>query len=178
MGSPPSAHHLSSSSYSNERPWHTYLTLDLFARVLYRSILHPFIAILIPLSITAATSRPSTPSVIYTCIWAIIVIVYHVLASISHRIADGRPRIVDLEEEVVVITGGASGLGCLIAEIYGMRGVSVAVLDVKEMTDMESEEGRQSVRWYRCDVGDRDQVERVAKEIEEDVSSLTTHADP
>jgi NAD(P)-dependent dehydrogenase (short-subunit alcohol dehydrogenase family) len=72
---------------------------------------------------------------------------------------------VDLSEEVIVITGGASGLGLLIAEVYGMRGATVAVLDVKEL---ESGEAR-GVSAYKCDVGDKEQLARVAVEIERDV---------
>jgi NAD(P)-dependent dehydrogenase (short-subunit alcohol dehydrogenase family) len=66
---------------------------------------------------------------------------------------------------VIVITGGASGLGLLIAEVYGMRGATVAVLDVKEL---ESGEAR-GVTAYKCDVGDREQVAKAAVEIERDV---------
>lgn len=66
-----------------------------------------------------------------------------------------------------MITGGASGLGLLIAEVYGMRGASVAVLDVKEL---EAGDAR-GVSVYKCDVGDRDQIAKVAIEIERDVHS-------
>ena len=94
----------------------------------------------------------------------------------NQRFAYGRPRNVDLSEEVIVVTGGASGLGLLIAEIYGMRGVSVAVLDVKDVGDGEGR-GTDSIGWsqthgveyYRCDVGDRAQVEEAARRIEADV---------
>ena len=67
-----------------------------------------------------------------------------------------------------MITGGASGLGLLMAEVYGMRGGSVAVLDVREP---ENEEAR-GIKYYRCDVGDRGQVAAVAKQIEQDVGLL------
>lgn len=78
------------------------------------------------------------------------------------------PREVDLSEEVIVITGGASGLGLLIAEVYGMRGATVAVLDVNEMENTEA----RGVTYYKCDVGDKEQVVKVAAEIEIDVSSM------
>jgi NAD(P)-dependent dehydrogenase (short-subunit alcohol dehydrogenase family) len=55
----------------------------------------------------------------------------------------------------------------LIAEVYGLRGASVAVLDVRELEVGEA----RGVEFYKCDVGDREQVESVAKEIEEDVGS-------
>jgi NAD(P)-dependent dehydrogenase (short-subunit alcohol dehydrogenase family) len=70
-----------------------------------------------------------------------------------------------LGEEVIVITGGASGLGLLIAEVYGMRGATVAVLDV---LDLESGDAR-GVTAYKCDVGDKAQVAKVAAQIEKEV---------
>jgi len=87
------------------------------------------------------------------------------LGVLNRQIAYSKPRKVDLSEEVIVITGGASGLGLLIAEVYGMRGASVAVLDVKEL---ESGEAR-GVSSYKCDIGDKEQLKRVAVEIERDV---------
>ena len=69
------------------------------------------------------------------------------------------------EKEVVVITGGTSGLGRLVAEVFGRRGVSVAVLDVKA-PEGEEEEGW---RWYECDVGRKGEVERVKGAVERDV---------
>ena len=64
----------------------------------------------------------------------------------------------------MVVTGGSSGLGRLIAEVYGMRGVAVAVLDVERPKDE-----MQGVEFYQCDVGNRTQVEEVAARIRNDV---------
>jgi len=71
----------------------------------------------------------------------------------------------------VVITGGASGLGKVIAEMYGMRGVSVAVLDVRvpDEEEREKSEALEHVRFYRCDVGRLEEVQRARGQIEEDV---------
>lgn len=90
------------------------------------------------------------------------------MSAVNKRVAYGAPREVDFEEEVVLVTGGGSGIGRIIAETYGMRGVSVAVLDVRGGSLGEGE--MQNVRYYRCDVGDRAQVEEVARRVEEDVS--------
>lgn len=84
---------------------------------------------------------------------------------LNKQIAYSKPRKVDLEEEVIVITGGASGLGLLIAEVYGMRGATVAVLDIQ---DLEAGDAR-GVKAYKCDVGDKKQVASVAAQIEKDV---------
>lgn len=100
--------------------------------------------------------------------YASVITALFFLGILNRQIAYSKPRKVDFSEEVIVITGGASGLGLLIAEVYGMRGASVAVLDVK---DLEAGEAR-GVSVYKCDVGDKEQVARVAVEIERDVSSI------
>lgn len=91
----------------------------------------------------------------------------------NRRIAHGRPRIVDPEREVVLVTGGASGLGLLIAQMYGMKGGSVAVLDIKDMAQEECEEAfGVGVRYYRGDVGDRAVLQSVKEQVETEVCSL------
>lgn len=91
------------------------------------------------------------------------------LGVLNRQIAYSKARTVDFSEEVIVVTGGASGLGLLIAEVYGMRGATVAVLDVK---DLEAGEAR-GVSVYKCDVGDKEQVAKVAVEIERDLGTPT-----
>jgi len=98
--------------------------------------------------------------------WATLVTLLWMGNVISHRIAYGLHREVDLSEEVIVITGGTSGLGLLIAEVYGMRGATVAVLDTKPLENTEA----RGITYYQCDVSDKSQIARVAAEIERDVS--------
>lgn len=74
------------------------------------------------------------------------------------------------EDEAVLITGGLGGLGGLIAEVYGMRGVPVAVLDVRELSEAQKEElEERGVRYWRCDVGSREEVERTVRGVREEV---------
>lgn len=70
-----------------------------------------------------------------------------------------------------MITGGASGLGRSIAEIFGIRGASVAILDVKDVQGGVESLGV-GVRWWKCDVGDSEAVRRIGVEIEKDVCRL------
>ena len=72
----------------------------------------------------------------------------------------------DLEEEVVVITGGASGLGRCLAEIYALRGAIVAVMDVQAAGSWNPIEG---VGYYQCDVGNTVLVKTVWEKITRDV---------
>lgn len=92
---------------------------------------------------------------------------------LNRRIAYGIPRDVEPSHEVIVITGGGSGLGQLIAQIYGMRGASVAVLDIKEVSEVEGWDELSGVEYYKCDVGNRKALEMTAKTIEDDVSLFT-----
>lgn len=70
-----------------------------------------------------------------------------------------------------MITGGGSGLGECVAEIFGFRGVSVAVID-KRLGQWKGDNMEGGVRGYECDVGDREAVERVWRRIVDDVSVL------
>jgi hypothetical protein len=152
---------------STDKPWYQHLTIDLIAHVLNRSIFHPFIAWLIPLCLRAVVTRYEAPEFIASCVWALLVTLWAILGVFNKRIAYGLPREVDWDEEVVVITGGANGLGKILAEMYGMRGASVAVLDVQK-PEKESE-GLARVAFYECDVGDAAAVEKVKGSIEKDV---------
>ncbi|KAI9801500.1 MAG: hypothetical protein M1833_002732 [Piccolia ochrophora] len=153
-----------------EPAWYNYLTVDLLARVLERSAFHPFVAWMIPLCFRAVGTSFEHRSMRLSAAYATLVSIYALLSLANKRIAYGAPRKVDLAKEVIVITGGASGLGALIAEVYGMRGASVAVLDVQ---GLEEEEIARGVEFYKCDVGEKAQVEKVAAEIEEELGTPT-----
>lgn len=148
-----------------------HLTLDTLILILTRSLFHPFITLLIPLSLRACAKPYSSPSMQAAFAWAGLVITYHLLSAFNTRIAYGPPRQVDWEEEVVVITGGSSGLGKVLAEMYGMRGASVAVLDVKGVSEMEKNEALASVKFYSCDVAKLEEVQRAKQQIVQDVGS-------
>jgi hypothetical protein len=154
-----------------EKPWHAHITIDLLAHVLARSIFHPYIAWLIPLCLRSLSYPTSHPHFRYTCLYAAFISLWAVLRKADHRLAWGAPRKMDWEREVVVITGGASGLGKVMAEMYGMRGVSVAVLDVRVPDEKErgESEALEHVRFYKCDVSRLEEVQRAKGEIERDV---------
>lgn len=150
--------------------WFAPFSIDLFVKVLNVTFLHPFVSWMIPLCFRAQTIPWDATRMIVSIIWASFITLCWVAGVFNQRIAYGLPREVDLSEEVIVITGGASGLGMLVAEVYGMRGASVAVLDVNEMENGEA----RGVTYYKCDVGDKRQVKKVAEEIERDVSIFNT----
>lgn len=101
----------------------------------------------------------------------------------NNKLAYGPPREINWEDEVVVITGGVAGLGRCLAEIFALRGVGVAVLDIEvPLRWAEAEvlakgaadgEEREGVRYYCCDVGNYEQVEGLWGMIVNDVGTPT-----
>lgn len=89
---------------------------------------------------------------------------------VNQRAAYGAPRTVDFEHEVVLVTGGASGLGLLIAQMYSMRGASVAVLDIKVVSeDSRDEVFGEGVLYITCDVAERSGLEVARERILQEV---------
>ncbi|TVY13649.1 Epidermal retinol dehydrogenase 2 [Lachnellula arida] len=154
---------------SQDLSWAKPLSIDLFLKVLNVTFLHPFVAWMLPLCMRAQAMSWWHPAMQVVIGYASLLTALFFLNILNRQIAYSKPRTVDFSEEVIVITGGASGLGLLIAEVYGMRGATVAVLDVK---DLESGEAR-GVSVYKCDVGDKEQVAKVAVEIERDLGTPT-----
>jgi hypothetical protein len=151
-------------------PWHAYLTIDLIAAAARKSIFHPFFAWMMPLSLRAVTVPYEHISFQLAAVYASLLTLYYVLSAFNHKIAFGSSREVDLSEEVIVITGGAGGLGQLIADFYRMRGASVAILDVQEPL----EEDESGIEFYKCDVGNGSEIREVAKRIRSEVSMPQT----
>jgi short-subunit dehydrogenase len=68
--------------------------------------------------------------------------------------------------QVAVVTGGSSGIGAAVARKLTERGWS-CVLIAREEEGLRAVAEELGAEWERCDVGDREQVERVAAAIRE-----------
>ncbi|RDI80240.1 hypothetical protein Vi05172_g9785 [Venturia inaequalis] len=147
-----------------EQSWQSFLTIDVLYSAALKTILHPFVAFMIPMSLRAVTVPYSNISMQISIAYATLLTFWWIMSVFNKRIAFGLPREVDLDEEVIVVTGGSYGLGRLIADFYAMRGAAVAVLDVVKKEDDEM----MGIQFYRCDVGDRKQVDAAAAKIRKD----------
>ncbi|KAH8695400.1 putative short-chain dehydrogenase/reductase family protein [Talaromyces proteolyticus] len=155
------------------KKWYHYVTLDLIIKVLNQTFLHPFIAWILVLCLRAQVTPPDHPVWIGALGYAIFLSLWTAAAMLNRRIAYGMPREAEPSHEIIVITGGGSGLGQLIAQIYGMRGAGVAVLDIKEVSEVNGWDELSGVEYYQCDVGDRKALELTAKRIENDLGKPT-----
>ena len=159
---------MSSMRPDQELSWAKPLSIDLLLKVLNVTFLHPFVAWMIPLCMRAQAMRWTNPYIQVAIAYASFLTLLFFANVLNRQIAYSKPREVKHSDEVIVITGGASGLGLLMAEVYGMRGASVAVLDIKELDSGEA----RGVSVYKCDVGNKEQVANAALAIEEDVCCL------
>lgn len=150
--------------------WSHHLNLDTIASTLNATLLNPGLAWLLVLCLRAQVTPTTDRAWIFTVTYAVALTVLFVARVMNHRIAHGVPRTVDSAREVVLVTGGASGLGLVIAQMYAMRGVSVAVLDVRDLGAEDDQLLFQGcAEYYQCDVGDRAQLEVVKGRIENEV---------
>lgn len=169
--STPPPQHSTTTLLPGATPWHHHLTLDLFVRILARSIFHPAIVLIFYLCL-AAIHKHRSPTAYYTLYWASVLAVVDIAIWIDHRAVYGKPRKVELAREVVVVTGGARGLGRVLVERLVRRGCKVGVLDLVELEGEEGKELREvgEVCWVGgCDVGDEGAVRRgwakIVKEV-------------
>ncbi|EHL02658.1 putative Short-chain dehydrogenase/reductase family 16C member 6 [Glarea lozoyensis 74030] len=75
----------------------------------------------------------------------------------------------DWTKEIVLITGGAGGIGGEVVKLFAERKIKVVVLDVIPMT-FETPEG---VYYYKCDITSPSTIASVASEIRKDVGEPT-----
>jgi len=157
-------------SHNNPTMDSPLLTLDLLLHVLHRTLFHPFIASLIPLCYRALGAPTTSVPFLVTAAYAAFIALCWLLSAFNQRLAFGPPRSVNWERELVVITGGAAGLGRVLAQTFGMMGANVAVLDINAPSGGKGEEERwEDVKFYECDVSDPEAVERARDKIISDV---------
>ena len=154
-------------------PWYQFLSIDLILRVAKTTVLNPILCWLYPLALRAQAFHWHMAPLQYGIAFALTVDFFWLLAMLNAKARNGgfsrgenhHVQETDEVDDVVVVTGGSSGLGQIIAEMFALKGISVAVLDVKK----PQLEGNYALEYYECDVSDPEAVRRVAEQITEDV---------
>lgn len=81
-----------------------------------------------------------------------------------------------LDGKVTMVTGGANGIGQLVAETFVSQGGSVAICDLDEeegeKLEKELEESEGEAKFFDLDVSNRDQVDETVKRIENDLGPI------
>jgi NAD(P)-dependent dehydrogenase (short-subunit alcohol dehydrogenase family) len=100
------------------------------------------------------------------------------IAWLSRRYAKGTRngwtiRRLDTTQDVVVITGGCGGIGLITVEMLAAKGLRVAVLDRAPLPNTSPVSGNSRVKYFKCDITNRDEVFKVAAEIKASLGAPT-----
>jgi NAD(P)-dependent dehydrogenase (short-subunit alcohol dehydrogenase family) len=76
---------------------------------------------------------------------------------------------IDMAGKVAIVTGGASGMGQIIARRLASRGARVAIFDVNDDALAATARETANITALRCDISDREEVE---SRVEEVISTL------
>lgn len=107
----------------------------------------------------------------------ILLLLYYWLEGIVLFFIPKRLRFKDVSEDIVLITGGGSGLGRLLAIRFGKLGAKVIVWDLNQSGLEETcrlvKEVKGKAFSYICDVSDRYAVYEMANKVRQEVGKVT-----
>lgn len=149
------------------------LDIDLVVKVLAHTAFGPFFLFFIPIFYLFQGAKISDQVVIYSCAYYVAVSLFWLTKWLSKLYRNQGslffgPGRFDWGEQIVVVTGGASGVGELLANTLAVRNVSVIVLDVNPIVTENY-----NITYYKCDVSNWEEVEAVSKRIIEEVGEPT-----
>ncbi|WWC87535.1 uncharacterized protein L201_002425 [Kwoniella dendrophila CBS 6074] len=148
--------------------------IDVAIKVLSATLFSPFFVIFLPAPLLTQTSS-THPAFIFTCIWTCLICLIGIWNHIDRIYNSGgswllAPKKLNWNKQIVLITGGGSGIGALLAETLAARNISVVVL-TKYRPQFETKQD--SIYTYICDVSDYKNVQAVAQHIREEVGDPT-----
>jgi len=147
--------------------------VDLVVKVLSHTAFSPFFLFLFPVFFFFQGHKLNDTPILVTSVYLVIVSSFWSLRWYSRLYRNQGsllfgPGAVDWGEQIVLITGGASGVGELLANTLAVRNVTVVVLDVEPIVTENY-----NINYYKCDVTKLEEIEAVAKKVIEEVGHPT-----
>lgn len=147
--------------------------IDLVVKVLSHTAFSPFFLFFLPIFFYSQAQKLNDTPVLVTSVYWVFVSSFWLLRWYSRLYRNQGnllfgPGSVDWGEQIVLITGGASGVGELLANTLAVRNVTVVVLDVKPIVTENY-----NITYYKCDVSKLEEVEAVAKKVIEEIGHPT-----
>ncbi|PPQ66592.1 hypothetical protein CVT26_009492 [Gymnopilus dilepis] len=149
------------------------LDIDLVVKVLANTAFSPFFLFFVPTFYVFQGAKFSDNLVVASAIYWAIITTFWSFKWFSRLYRNQgslvlRPPPLDWSEQIVVVTGGASGIGELLANTLAVRNVTVVVLDINPIVTENY-----NVTYYKCDVSKWEEVEAVSKKILEEIGEPT-----
>ncbi|KZT70370.1 retinal short-chain dehydrogenase/reductase [Daedalea quercina L-15889] len=149
------------------------LDIDILVKVLSHTMLSPFFMFWLPVLFWFHGVPYTDPVLVGTSAYVIGVTIFWFLKWYSRLYRNQGsllygPGPFDWGEQIIVITGGSSGIGELIANTCAVRNVTVVVMDVNPIVTENY-----NINYYKCDVSKWEEVEAVSKQIIEEVGHPT-----
>ncbi|AAW45076.2 retinal short-chain dehydrogenase/reductase, putative [Cryptococcus deneoformans JEC21] len=150
------------------------LTLDIVVCCLRKTIFSPYLAISIPV-VLHLHSISSRLVLIVSYFWGVVICFIRLLCYADWRYANQAPWFhappkLQWEDQVVLITGGGSGIGALLAQTLANRNVAVAIL-TKDLPKQPFSHSH--IHVFACDVSDYNAVMGVSARVREAVGDPT-----
>ncbi|TEB35735.1 retinal short-chain dehydrogenase/reductase [Coprinellus micaceus] len=149
------------------------LDVDLFVKVLSHTLFSPFFVFFIPIFFIFQGAKVTDTSVVGFGVYYVVISLFWFTRWASRLWRNqgsflfGPPKL-DWGDEIVLITGGASGVGELLANTLAVRNVTVVVLDVNPIVTENY-----NITYYKCDVSKWEEVSAVADRIQEEIGDPT-----
>jgi len=149
------------------------LDIDLFVKVFQHTAFSPFFVMLVPTFYIFQGAKFTDNIVIFSAAYYVFVASFWAIKWISRLYSNQgnllyAPRPLEWSDQIVVITGGASGVGELLANTLAVKSVTVVVLDVKPIQTQNY-----NIAYYKCDVSKWEEVEAVSKQVIEEIGQPT-----
>ncbi|QRV76747.1 short chain dehydrogenase [Ceratobasidium sp. AG-Ba] len=149
------------------------LDLDLVIKVINHTLLSPFFAFFVPITYKAQGLPWDSPIIQWSLVYVAAVTAFWSLKFASRLWRNGgswlySPERIDWGEQIVMITGGSSGVGALLANTLAVRNVNVIVLDLNPIVTENY-----NITYYKCDVSKWEEVEAVAKQVVDEIGHPT-----
>ncbi|KAJ7068544.1 retinal short-chain dehydrogenase/reductase [Mycena amicta] len=159
--------------YVDPSPIWDSLDVDLFVKVANHTIFSPFFVMLIPTFYIFQGAKITDFEVVSSAVYLLGICSFWAIKWLSHLQYNKTsflyaPRPLEWSDQIVVITGGASGVGELLANTLAVKSVTVVVLDVKPIQSQNY-----NISYYKCDVSKWEEVDAVSKKIIEEIGQPT-----
>ncbi|KAH0153571.1 NAD(P)-binding protein, partial [Aureobasidium melanogenum] len=94
-------------------------------------------------------------------------------SALNIRLGLGKAKKFVWSDQIAVVTGGAGGLGWLVAKLLELKGAEVVVWDIKAPEEWNEDDEDEAIKWYKVDVGNAEEVDSAYRKVQNDIGTPT-----